>query len=453
MFRSNMAAMRLAFEKYADAAGFLAKVEGAAARAEGAVAKSGVRLRSSPTIRGTLAGAEHAAPAHMGALQHTMNTRVPVRAPATPVSAPAAAAPPPRTFAPHTGNMGPAERVSNFAEKVRTLPTPTPELRRWQGVHVSSSPTEVDARHLHDIWSGLSPKVQQQTNRSVFVQHGGMSPKAALTLQGHNPSMDAQTGSVAQDFLHRAELARHPNREIRMASLENMRNHSNNIDMLAAQKSTASHVKAATVYWLYKRAERLQGGKADGMSDECFDKKQLGIGTKVEREHTKDKNVAREIARDHLEEIPDYYSRLARMEDSAKTAAANYLLDQIAKPKLRNLSAFPPNKALKVKVAFTESEYSGGTSIGGGTRVNAGYIPPFKDPPIKTAGPPSELRGKAAAMRDELEKLNGLATTPAGRLSQARAVGLPNTTPKKPSVAQLTKPIGYGRPAVGATAA
>ncbi len=41
---------------------------------------------------------------------------------------------------------------------------------------------------------------------------------------------------------------------------------------------------------------------------------QLKIGSKIEMEHTNDVNVAIEIALDHLNEIPDYYTKLVKME-------------------------------------------------------------------------------------------------------------------------------------------
>jgi len=41
---------------------------------------------------------------------------------------------------------------------------------------------------------------------------------------------------------------------------------------------------------------------------------QLVKGIKVELEHTTDKQVAREIALDHLNEFPDYYDRLEKAE-------------------------------------------------------------------------------------------------------------------------------------------
>ena len=47
------------------------------------------------------------------------------------------------------------------------------------------------------------------------------------------------------------------------------------------------------------------------------DADQLRIGIKVEMEHTDDPKVAEKIARDHLMEIPDYYTRLVKMEEEA----------------------------------------------------------------------------------------------------------------------------------------
>ena len=43
----------------------------------------------------------------------------------------------------------------------------------------------------------------------------------------------------------------------------------------------------------------------------------LKKGIKVELEHTDDKSVAKEIALDHLNELPDYYERLDKVEKDA----------------------------------------------------------------------------------------------------------------------------------------
>lgn len=65
----------------------------------------------------------------------------------------------------------------------------------------------------------------------------------------------------------------------------------------------------------------LSGGKAHGRPDSDFSADQLLKGRKVEMEHTDDKQLAHAIAKDHLSEIPDYYDRLAKMEESAKKEA------------------------------------------------------------------------------------------------------------------------------------
>jgi hypothetical protein len=49
-----------------------------------------------------------------------------------------------------------------------------------------------------------------------------------------------------------------------------------------------------------------------------FVKKQLEMGIPIEHEHTKDKDLATDIALQHLDEIPDYYTRLKKMEADAK---------------------------------------------------------------------------------------------------------------------------------------
>jgi ADP-dependent phosphofructokinase/glucokinase len=41
---------------------------------------------------------------------------------------------------------------------------------------------------------------------------------------------------------------------------------------------------------------------------------QLDKGIKVEMEHTKDKDLAKKIAMDHLYEVPDYYDKLKKAE-------------------------------------------------------------------------------------------------------------------------------------------
>jgi hypothetical protein len=55
----------------------------------------------------------------------------------------------------------------------------------------------------------------------------------------------------------------------------------------------------------------LPGGKGDARPDGMFDPGQLARGIAVEMEHTGTPAVAKEIAKDHLTEDPQYYAKLA----------------------------------------------------------------------------------------------------------------------------------------------
>jgi predicted DNA-binding WGR domain protein len=60
-------------------------------------------------------------------------------------------------------------------------------------------------------------------------------------------------------------------------------------------------------------------GKAEGEPDSKYSPKQIQEGVKVEKEHTPNPAVAKTIAKDHLEEIPNYYvPHLKEMEEEAK---------------------------------------------------------------------------------------------------------------------------------------
>lgn len=67
-----------------------------------------------------------------------------------------------------------------------------------------------------------------------------------------------------------------------------------------------------------KVAEMIVGGEADYEPNSAFDAEQLLEGAEEELEHTDNMNLAIEIAKDHLKEMPDYYERLEEMEEEAE---------------------------------------------------------------------------------------------------------------------------------------
>ena len=73
-------------------------------------------------------------------------------------------------------------------------------------------------------------------------------------------------------------------------------------------------------------------GKAakEGKTSADVDQKQLAKGIKVEKEHTQNRELAKRISVDHLVELPDYYTRLDKMESQAKKSAGHMSSDQPA---------------------------------------------------------------------------------------------------------------------------
>ncbi len=71
-------------------------------------------------------------------------------------------------------------------------------------------------------------------------------------------------------------------------------------------------------YRISSKKEKIPGGLSSGKSDKDFDPKQIELGIKTETEHTGDKEMAKEIAKDHLTEDPEYYTHLKKMEEKYK---------------------------------------------------------------------------------------------------------------------------------------
>ena len=56
--------------------------------------------------------------------------------------------------------------------------------------------------------------------------------------------------------------------------------------------------------------DKLPGGYGDSMPDDLFDPQDLAMGIEWEMEHTDDPALAKEIAKDHLTEDPEYYTNM-----------------------------------------------------------------------------------------------------------------------------------------------
>lgn len=64
------------------------------------------------------------------------------------------------------------------------------------------------------------------------------------------------------------------------------------------------------VFYKSELADKLKKeGHSKNDPDSKFNKNELRIGTIIEAEHTKDRGVAKEVAKDHLVEDKNYYKK------------------------------------------------------------------------------------------------------------------------------------------------
>ena len=69
----------------------------------------------------------------------------------------------------------------------------------------------------------------------------------------------------------------------------------------------------------------LAGGKGDNLPDREISADSLAEGAKHEHEHTRNDQIAKEIAKDHLSEDPQYYEKIKKIEKSAASAVMTQL--------------------------------------------------------------------------------------------------------------------------------
>jgi intein/homing endonuclease len=151
-------------------------------------------------------------------------------------------------------------------------------------------------------------------------------------------------------------------------------------------------------------ADVLSGGKADDKPSSDFSSEQIAMGKKVEKEHTNSDELAEEIARDHLEEIPDYYTRLKKMEDEAKEKKASWSSEA------RNIEIGPPPTPNRKEYPFVGTIHFNGLIIN--VENAPGDVREGKDPSgrkwrTEMKLPYGEIQGTLGVDRDKLDAYVG----------------------------------------------
>ena len=129
----------------------------------------------------------------------------------------------------------------------------------------------------------------------------------------------------------------------------------------AAKKTASQSSPTGTNDFLHSHLSRsghndiLQGGKADNVPDRDFSPKELAIGAADEHEHTSNDQVAKEIAKDHLQKDPRYYEKEKLNQKTAMPAIIRKLRE--AKEHSDNKRYDQKNQILKTLMAEAPHEW------------------------------------------------------------------------------------------------
>lgn len=99
--------------------------------------------------------------------------------------------------------------------------------------------------------------------------------------------------------------------------------------------------------------DKLKGGIADDLPMDQFDPRELRMGIAVEKEHTEDATIAKEIAADHLREDPKYYSKLKQIHPDE---AVDKMIKQVKQGKVA--STVVDDAADEDEIAAGDSQYN-----------------------------------------------------------------------------------------------
>lgn len=86
------------------------------------------------------------------------------------------------------------------------------------------------------------------------------------------------------------------------------------VHALAKKLGIDEHKFEGYIYSLLGSILGTGEAKKKKFTEKDADEKELKMGIKIEMEHTKNRAIAKRISLDHLAELPDYYSRLQKME-------------------------------------------------------------------------------------------------------------------------------------------
>jgi hypothetical protein len=172
----------------------------------------------------------------------------------------------------------------------------------------------------------------------------------------------------------------------------------------------------------------LKMDERDTRQDMDYDPYWLAQGIAVEMEHTTDPEIAKEIAKDHLDEFPNYYQALKRMENGLRKAGY----------KFERIEQYSNGAIIKAKVYITHpSEAPKGRPVRRGNKGGYYYITNQQ----KSGQGGSEKQGKQAQQK---KKSGGKGWGSSGGGEQESAPMMPPSPPDIEGAEEQIKIEGLG---------
>jgi hypothetical protein len=150
-------------------------------------------------------------------------------------------------------------------------------------------------------------------------------------------------------------------------------------------------------------SDLIPGGKSDKIPPSAFPAKKVQEGAKVESEHTSNKTVAKEIARDHLSEDMGYYGKLKKME---KKAFLGFGVEVAHKGRWGLNLGFPHLVAGTYRLGEDDQEWAPHVGLGlTGAQLGLSYRSQHKKPKHKEKKAVSLARAEDVAKKMPIESI------------------------------------------------
>ena len=193
-----------------------------------------------------------------------------------------------------------------------------------------------------------------------------------------------------------------------------------------------------------KVAEKLVGGVADKVPDAAIPPKALEKGIAEEKEHTKDPETKKEIAKDHLVQDPQYYSKLEKIEKPAGMKYAQLLKQAMPIPQGSSWS--PQTNSLSLAKPIGVKQAPGSLALKPGESVGEPAAAAPAAPsvtPAPVTPPPMPVTNAPPPPITDTPITAGFQSTPAPKAAAAAPVtpATPPPLPMPPAAQPMPVPI------------